>query len=94
MQQGGAAQQGTGEGIEDEDHGWRAEGSPNSQGTEELEGVATENAPGETLRKERGEQGEGKREPHVEDRTSADTTNSTDQETVDSSDPLYAVLKF
>ena len=86
MQQGGAAQQGTREGTEGEDHGWRAEASPNSQGTEELEGIAAEHTPSEIVREEKGKQGEGKREPRGEDRTSADTADSTDQETADTSD--------
>ena len=78
-------QQGTGEGTEGEDHGWRVEGSPNSQGTENPEGIAAEHVPNETVREERGEQGEGKREPHGGDRTSADAADSTDQETAESS---------
>ena len=86
MQQGGAAQQGTGEGLEDGDHNWRAEGNPNSQGTEEPEGIAAEHAPSETVREERGNQGEGREGAPGEDGTSADTTDTADQQTAHSSD--------
>ena len=85
MQQGGAPQQGTREGIEDGDHGGTAGGSPNSQGTEELEGIAAEHAPSETLREETGDHGDGKGEPRGQDRTSAVAAHSTDQETTYSS---------
>ena len=86
MQQGGAVQQGTREGIEDRHHSWRAEGTPNSKGIEEPEDIAAEHAPSEIVREERGDQGEEKREPRGEDSTSTDAADSTEKETADSSD--------
>ena len=72
--------------IEDEDHILRAEGSPDSQGTEETKGIVAEHTPSEIMGEERGDKGEGKRGPLAEDRTSADTADSTDEDTANSAD--------